>query len=115
MRHNESVIQQNCVKWFRLQYPQLARLLIAIPNGGARRKIEGAILKAEGVMPGAADLQLIFPNGNYHGLFIEMKTKDGVQRESQKAFQHDVEWAGFKYAICRSLDDFMSLISSYLN
>lgn len=42
--HEESRIQQACVRWFRMQYPRFARLLIAVPNGGGRSKIEAAII-----------------------------------------------------------------------
>lgn len=114
MRHVESIIQQNCVKWFRLQYPKLALLLFAVPNGGARRRIEGAIMKAEGVTKGVSDLLLLFPAKHYHGLCIEMKTEKGKQQPSQKIWQRAVEDAGFKYIICRSFDDFISDINAYL-
>lgn len=115
MRHIESIIQQNCVKWFRLQYPKLALNLFAVPNGGARRRVEAAIMKAEGVTRGVADLLLLFPMKHYHGLCIEMKTEKGKQQPSQKTWQRAVEDAGYKYVICRSFDDFMAQISSYLH
>ena len=54
MKHNESTQQTKCVKWFRTYYPDY--VLFAVPNGGNRSAITGAILKAEGVMPGVADL-----------------------------------------------------------
>ena len=114
MRHIESIIQQNCVKWFRLQYPKLALLLFAVPNGGARRRIEGAIMKAEGVTKGVSDLLLLFPAKRYHGLCIEMKTEKGKQQPSQKIWQRAVEDAGYKYVICRSFEDFMEQINAYL-
>lgn len=114
MRHIESIIQQNCVKWFRLQYPKLALLLFAVPNGGARRRIEGAIMKAEGVTKGVSDLLLLFPAKHYHGLCIEMKTEKGKQQPSQKIWQRAVEDAGYKYVICRSFEDFMEQINAYL-
>lgn len=47
-RHEESHLQRQCVAWFRLQYPKLARLLFAVPNGGGRSKVEAGIMKAEG-------------------------------------------------------------------
>lgn len=114
MRHKESEMQIKCVRWFRATYPKLARLLFSVPNGGARRRVEGAILKAEGVMAGVSDLVLLFPSCRHHGLCIEMKTAKGYQRSSQKAWQADVEWAGYKYVICRSVDDFVKEIRSYL-
>ena len=114
MRHIESKIQQACVSWFRLQYPRLALNLFSVPNGGARRRIEGAIMKAEGVTKGVADLLLLFPAKHYHGLCIEMKTEKGKQQPSQKIWQRAVEDAGYKYVICRSFEDFVEQINAYL-
>lgn len=71
-------------------------------------------MKAEGVMKGAADLALFFPAKNFHALFIEMKTPKGRQQPSQRYWQQKVEWAGYKYIICRSFDDFMEQVNSYL-
>lgn len=114
MRHIESVIQQNCVSWFRLQYPQLALLLVAVPNGGARRRVEGGIMKAEGVTRGVSDLVLFYPAKHYHALCVEMKTPIGKQQPSQKIWQQKVEWAGYKYVICRSVEEFIAEINAYL-
>lgn len=114
MRHIESRIQIQCVKWFRLSFPKLRRLLFSVPNGGARKPVEGAIMKAEGTVAGVSDLLLLYPCDGYHGLCIEMKTQKGRQQPTQKAWQEDAEWAGYKYIICRSLDDFMREIREYL-
>lgn len=114
MRHRESEIQRNCVAWFRLQYPRLALLLFAVPNGGARWRTEAAIMKAEGVTAGVADLLFLYPSKGYHGLCIEMKTPDGKQQATQKAWQKAVEDAGYKYALCRSFEGFMDEINAYL-
>ncbi len=114
MLNIESRIQQGCVRWFRLQYTEYAGLLYAIPNGGFRNKITGAILKAEGALAGVADLFLSVPNRFYHGLYIEMKKPKGRQQESQKLFQQAVEAQGYKYALCYSLDEFIAIINEYL-
>jgi len=114
MRHEESKIQQVCVKWFRYHYPEYSKLLFAVPNGGSRRRIEGAIMKAEGVTAGVADLLLLVPNTSHHGLCVEMKTEKGKQQPTQKEWQTKVERVGYKYVICRSLDDFIDEIDEYL-
>lgn len=114
MRNEESHIQQGCVRWFRYQYPDLARLLFAVPNGGARDRVTGAILKGEGVVAGVADLILLKPAGDYHALCLEMKTRKGYQSDSQKQWQADVEKQGYRYAVCRSLDDFIDTVNGYL-
>lgn len=113
-RHIESDIQKNCVKWFRLQYPKIAKLLIAVPNGGARNRTEAAIMKGEGVTAGVSDLILFLPTPEHHALLIEMKTPTGRQQDSQKEWQNLVETVGYKYALCRSFEEFQDLIWGYL-
>lgn len=75
-RHIESQIQQSCVKWFRLQFPEIGLLLFAVPNGGARNKREAGILKGEGVTAGVADMILLKPSGGFASLCIEFKTEE---------------------------------------
>ena len=113
MRQEESNIQISCVKWFRLQHPD--KLLIAIPNGGNRNRITGAILKAEGVTAGAPDLFLFESRLNCHGLAIEMKTSKGKQSPSQRNFQKVIEKAGYKYVVARSFVEFKNEVELYLN
>ena len=118
MRNNESKLQQACIKWFRLQYPHMANELFAIPNGGNRSPVTGAILKAEGVTAGVADLFLMTSRDYelcyYNGLFVEIKTETGRQQPSQKQFQSLCGQNGYRYVIVRSLDEFMAVIKNYL-
>ena len=136
MREEEHNIQCACVRWFNLQWPQYRGLLFAVPNGGARSKATAGKLKAEGVVPGVADLILLVPKNTnpsiekygtitleidgqipeiwYHALCIEMKTKTGRQSAEQGLWQLKVEQQGYKYAVCRSLDEFMSVVNGYL-
>lgn len=113
MRHNESKIQIDCVTWFRLAYPKLARLLFSVPNGYQTSASQARIAKEEGMTAGVSDLILLFPSKHHHALCIEMKTKTGRQQPSQKLWQQKVEYAGYKYVICRSLDDFRTEITKY--
>ena len=43
-----------------------------------------------------------------------MKTEKGRQQTSQKIFQQEVEKVGYKYIVCRSLDDFINEINKYI-
>lgn len=115
MVYQESKIQQAAVKWFRYQYPKLRKLLFAVPNGGARDRVTGAILKAEGVVAGVSDLLLLVPRGGYHGLCIEMKTRTGRQSKSQKEWQQEVEAQGYRYVVCRSEIDFRNAVKVYFH
>lgn len=115
MKDQEHRLQCACVRWFALQYPHLRGLLFAVPNGGARDAVTGARLKAEGVVPGVADLILLHPNATYCALAIEMKTDKGRQSQSQKDWQLRLEGNGGKYVVCRSLDQFIEAITTYLS
>ena len=125
MRQEEHNIQVACVRWFNLQYPQYRGLLFAVPNGSYRNLVTAAKLKAEGVTPGVADLLLLVPrafkandNDEWYiifGLCIEMKTKRGSQSQAQKEWQKKVEEYGYKYAVCRSVEEFIKEINYYLD
>ena len=121
----EHSLQVCCVHWFRIQYPEYATLLFAVPNGGARNAITGARLKDEGVTAGVADLILLLPQWfttwrgekgcKYAGLCIEMKTPTGRQSPEQRAWQAAVEAKGYKYAIARDVLGFVKIIQEYIN
>ncbi|MBQ8051657.1 MAG: VRR-NUC domain-containing protein [Bacteroidaceae bacterium] len=111
----EHRIQCACVRWFRYQYPTLRHNLFAVPNGGRRDLVTGAKMKAEGVLAGVADLILLKSNNHYGALLIEMKTRTGRQADTQRDWQRRIEQDGYKYVICRSLDDFIREITTYLD
>ena len=115
MRHPESRLQAGCVRWFRLQYPHIAKLLIAVPNGGARNRREAAIMKGEGVTAGVADLLLLVPRNGHGALGIEMKAGIGRQTANQKQWQERFETAGNKYVVCRNAEEFVNAVKRYLS
>lgn len=108
-RHEESKIQQAVVRWFRLQYPKY--IIAAVPNGGYRNTKEAAIMQREGILAGFSDLMII---AQHNVLFVEMKTKDGLQSDKQKEFQNKVSKLGFEYVICRSFEQSVLSIERWL-
>ena len=110
MKHQESTLQTSCVKWFRLQYPNL--VIYAVPNGGSRNVREAQRLKAEGVLAGVADLVIMLPQGK--SLYIEMKVKGNKQTDNQKDFQKIAETLGHTYAVCYSFEEFKRIIEEKL-
>ena len=105
MKHQESNLQSACVKWFRLQYPNL--VIYAVPNGGSRNVREAQRLKA-----GVADLVVLLPKGK--SLYIEMKVKGNKQTENQKYFQKIAETLGHTYAVCYSFEEFKRIVEEQL-
>lgn len=110
-RISEDKIQQECVVWFNNNYclkDHVNRgLVFAVPNGGSRNAIEGNKFKNTGVLAGVSDLIVMLPN---KVLFIELKTSTGRQSNEQKDFEIRTELLGFKYYLCRSLEQFKQTI-----
>ncbi len=112
---SEHDLQKACVDWFRYQYAGLWQRLFAVPNGGLRNRVTAARMKAEGVLPGVADLILLVPRHGFGALLIEMKTKAGRQSPEQTAWQTQVTSGGeYRYVVCRSLDGFIDEVRRYL-
>ncbi len=109
---HEDRLQSQCVRWFRLQYPN--HVLFAIPNGGNRNAVTGAVLKKTGTLAGVADLFLMHASQGCNGMFIEMKVGYNKLTESQRIFRDKAYYAGYAYRVCRTIDEFMSEINNYL-
>ena len=118
MNHEESKLQQQCVAWFRMRYPKYAMLLTHPANEGNGNRVNGAIHKAEGTVPGVPDLLLFLPSFSegviMAGLGIEMKTEKGRLSQSQKDFCLMFSAAHYDYVVVRSLDDFMKVINNWV-
>ena len=133
--NQESRDQQAVIKWWQANcrkfgVPEI--LLFAIPNGMRKGAIVGAILKREGVRKGAPDLMLSVPRGgrrawhltglgaettkpaDFYGLFIEMKTRDGVVSPEQEVFHELLAKQGYRVVVCRSTMEAINQITTYL-
>ena len=117
---SEHQMQCAVIRWWQYAHhsyklPEFA--LFAIPNGGARDAVTGALMKAEGVRAGAPDLMLAVPWGPYHdnsGLFIEMKANKNKPTSQQLAFIAYLESAGYKCAVHWSAISAIEEIKAYL-
>ncbi len=112
-RHTEHDIQVACINWFRLVYPQ--HIIYAIPNGGARDMVSGKKLKDEGVLAGVPDLCIPVARHGFHSLYIEMKNgKLGKVSDKQKSVINTLKNEGNCCVVCRSLDNFIQVVSAYI-
>lgn len=95
-------------------YPEL-ELMYHIPNGGYRSKAEAARFRREGVKPGVPDICLPVPRGEYHGLYIELKRRDGG-----KVSKFQTEWIaklnenGYLAVVCNGWEKAAETITQYL-
>lgn len=111
----EEILQTLCVNWYKSHtQPAAWPLLIHVPNERKCSRQRGALLRGMGVTAGVADLIFFRANNNHHGLCIELKTPTGRQRDSQKTWQEAVEGNGYKYVICRTLEEFAQTMQKYI-
>jgi hypothetical protein len=108
---SENLLQAEIYKWYHNNYclktSENRGLIFSIPNGGTRNKLEALTLKSTGLLKGASDMVLIFPNGKL--IFLELKIEKGIQSEEQKEFENRVNKLGFEYYLIRTLDSFKEL------
>jgi hypothetical protein len=89
--------------------PQLVRL--AIPNGGMRHPKVGAMLKAEGLLPGSPDL--IFALEKAKVLWLEMKKLKGRLSDEQIGLHHKLRQLGHTVEVAYSIDQALEILTSH--
>jgi hypothetical protein len=72
-------------------------------------------LKAEGVLSGVADLCLPAARRGYHGLYLEMKSEEGVATEEQKEFLRGVSGEGYCAVIAEGVNEARATLEWYLS
>jgi hypothetical protein len=82
----------------------------AVPNGGYRTPIEGALLKGQGVKPGVPDL-LFIHEGKAFGL--ELKSEKGTLSIAQRAAHVALQDAGMRVEVVRSVDEALARLREF--
>lgn len=103
----EDRIQSDLFRWHWNTYPSERRRLFHV-NNRPLNKIDGARMKAMGMVAGVSDLCFICGDGTT--AYIEMKTPTGTQSPAQKLFEAAVRSVGAPYYIVRSVEEGMELI-----
>lgn len=98
------------------------RSAFAIPNGGARSEITGAILRREGVRAGTPDVfipvPVVRPDGTVSGgLFLELKRPGAAVRASavQRRRHLELADAGYTVVIARGALEAWALATAYID
>ena len=109
----EDQLQIAAMCWIRLAYPNTVSFHVA--NERKTSPMRGAKLKKMGVLAGVPDIHILDPRKTYCGLFIELKTAKGRLTPSQKDVIERIENAGYKCAVCRSLDEVIEVVDDYFS
>lgn len=109
-RQDEHGIQVAIMQFLDRALPSSCKAF-AVPNGGKRDRITGAILKREGVRAGVADI-VILRNPGLCAL-IEVKTASGSLSNSQKVFRDWCAANSFPYAVVRGIGDVQAALEDW--
>jgi hypothetical protein len=85
--------------------------VFAVPNAAKRSPATAARMRAEGLMPGVADLCVMLPAGQVR--WLELKAARGRQSPEQEMFEEVCEVLGHSYAIARNLDEAIAILKSW--
>lgn len=118
MTRQEDIEQQMVIHWsqqaaIRGKYPEL-KLLYHVPNERKCSAQEGARLKRMGVKAGVPDLCLPVARGTAHGLYIEMKAKNGRLSDTQRWWQAELTEQGYISSVCYGWEQAVKVLTDYL-
>ncbi len=114
-RHTESNEQIAAMDWLRAQHPKIAEHTFHIGNERKSSYYAGYIMKRMGVLKGASDLFMAWPNGGYHGLFIEMKSLRGTLQPDQKSFIERMKAVGYLAEVCYGAESAINTMTKYIH
>lgn len=100
--------------WWRMWAAKLPVMAFAIPNGGARNTVTGAMLKQEGVTAGIPDVFVAWPRNGKAGLFLEFKRRSGGKvSDEQAAAMKRLALAGYDCRVVRGWDEARRAVEQY--
>ena len=118
MKHPEDDIQRACIMWLEMMRKRGRLEYYAVPNGGKRNAITGAILKTLGVRAGVPDLVVLLP-GNAasppKSVYIELKAPGGSLTPGQRDWRDWLTANGFEWALCKSVDELSTVVMGVIN
>jgi len=90
-------------------------LIFSIPNGAATSAKNRLNLFLEGLTAGVPDLFLAEARHGFNGLFVEMKTNDGLESHDQKRIRLLLNERNYLVYVARSSETAIQLIEDYLS
>ncbi|UTM60467.1 hypothetical protein L4174_023665 (plasmid) [Photobacterium sp. CCB-ST2H9] len=97
-----------------IEFPDEYFFVKAVPNGGQRNHSTAFKLQAEGVKPGAPDIDVEIPKSCFHGMKLEVKTESGTLSEAQSERMEKLGALGYYVYEGRGFYDCWNAISNYL-
>jgi hypothetical protein len=118
-KYYEEEYQISVANYLRSKYPMV--LFTISPALFIKSMFMAKRIKAMGYRAGTPDLMIFEQRGDYHGLFIEMKTpetyfcKKGKVSTEQVAIQGILLTKGYQCVVCYGSEEAIKVIDDYMN
>jgi hypothetical protein len=109
----EHKIQVKVIQHIRTFFPDV--LIFAIPNGSATSAKNRLMLFLEGLTAGIPDIFVAESKHGFSGLFIELKTQEGVESHDQKKIRLLLQKRNYLVYVARSPETAIDLITDYVS
>ena len=110
----EQIDHINLVNWFHFNFPELADDFHHFANERVCSVQQGRTLKRMGVKKGVADFFLAFPEGVFHGLWLELKVGKGKLSAEQVEFLKRKCCRGYFTIVATGFETAKEFILEYL-
>lgn len=107
---SEAQIQEAIIKYISLKYKNI--IAFHVPNAGKRSFQTGFFMKRQGLLKGIPDVCVCW---RHNVGFIEVKTPTGRLTAPQRIILERLTDLGIPNAVCRSLDDAVSVLKSWMD
>ncbi len=111
-RHQEGLIQELFVAWFRNQYPDA--ILTASVQEGAKSIGQAVRRKRHGYLAGTPDILVFYPQHPFHGMMIELKTDTGRASPEQNDLLNRLNKLGYYAVVAKGLDEAKRVAIKYM-
>lgn len=108
---SEFTIQKMIVQY--LQFKGFGSFVVQLYNEGAGMSKRGKFAVQTGLRIGASDLFIMVPRHCTHGLWLEVKSKNGKLRKEQMQFLKDAESQGYMTHVTWSFDEAKEFLDWY--
>lgn len=109
---SESTIQKAVFNWVKLQ-KDLEGLVFKIPNEGKRSLAYGKRMREEGMLAGVFDIFVSIPAHGFHGMWLELKSRNGKISLMQHKFKRKQESMGYYCIVCYDIDEAIENLAWY--
>ncbi|MEL7058643.1 MAG: VRR-NUC domain-containing protein [Acidobacteriota bacterium] len=108
-RGPEEELQRAVISWLKLLRPPW--IYYHVPNGGGRSRAEAGALRAQGVLAGVPDLQVVGATGRTY--YVELKAERGRLSPAQDAFRVRCARLAIPWRLARSLDQVKEALETW--